>query len=132
MSAIAIAYTSSSGTSYNVTFNSFSGPEIARTYDASADFQRGSSGTQLISGRGGRQKYIWAISGHLDKETAKNIDDMFQAWDADRSLGLAAAVGIVDQTGVSNVTAQAVFTTPPSYTKFGPSRFAVALGLTEV
>lgn len=132
MSALAVAFTTTTGSTFNVTFKAFSGAELARTYDASVSFERSISGTQLIQGRPGRQKYIWAISSPLSEAEAQELDDMFQAWDEERSKGLAAAVGVVDETGLRYVSASAVFSTPPTYTRFGPKNYLVAFGLTEV
>lgn len=132
MSAIGVAYTSSSGDSYNVTFDQFTEVELARSYVESTEFQRGVSGTQLIIGRPGRSKFLFAISAFVDEATAKDLDDMFRAWDVDRGKGLAAAVGVLDQTGFTDESCSAIFTTPPSFTKAGPNYYAVAFGLTEV
>jgi hypothetical protein len=133
MSAIGVAYASQSGGgTYNVVVNLFTGGEVARTYEASAQFQRGVSGTQLITGRPGRQKFIWAVSGLLSEADAKELDDMFKAWDEDRGAGLAAAVGITDETLFDPLTTSAVFSTPPSYIQTGPHHFTVAFGLSEV
>ena len=132
MSALAVAFTSVTGASFNITFNEFTGAELARTYDSSVDFERSISGTQLIQGRPGRQKYIWAISSPLSEADTRELDDLFQAWDEDRARGLAAAVGVLDETGFRSVSASAIFSTPPTYTKFGPTSYLVAFGLTEV
>lgn len=132
MSAIGVAYTSSTGGSYNITFDQFSEVELARTYSETTEFQRGVSGTQLITGRPGRSKYIFAIAAYVDETTARELDDMFQAWDVDRGKGLAAAVGVIDETGFKTENTSAVFTTPPSYAKAGPNYYAVSFGLTEV
>lgn len=132
MSSIGVAYTSSGGQAYNVTFSSFTEAELARTYDATTEFERGASGTQLIVGRPGRAKYIFAVAALVDGTVALELDNMFQAWDEDRGKGLAAAVGVLDETGFKTESVSAVFTTPPSFTKAGPNLYAVAFGLTEV
>lgn len=127
MSAIGVAYST-----YNVVIDLFSGGEVARTYDGSAAFTRGASGQQLLTGRSSRQKYIWAISGLLTEADALKIDDMFKAWDLDRSSGQAAAIGVTDQTFGTAVVTTAIFSTPPSFIRTGPLHFTVAFGLTEV
>lgn len=132
MSAIGVAYTSSEGDSYNVTFDQFSEVELARTYAEGTEFQRGVSGTQLIVGRPGRAKYVFAIAAYVTPAVALDLDNMFQAWDEDRGKGLAAAVGFLDETGFKTESGSAVFTTPPSYAKAGPNLYAVSFGLTEV
>ena len=132
MSAIGVAYTPQGGGSYNVVIDVFGGGEIARAYQATANFQRGLSGQQVITGQPGRQKFIWAISGVLSEAEAKDLDDMFKAWDADRGAGAAAAVGVTDQTLFDPVTASAIFSTPPTFIRFGPLSYSVAFGLSEV
>jgi hypothetical protein len=68
----------------------------------------------------------------VTKEEAALFDQMFQAWDTDRSNGIAAAVGITDQTFGSTVTTSAVITTPPTYNRMGPKYMLLSFGLTEV
>jgi hypothetical protein len=131
MSAIGVAY-SGGGSTYNVVVRLFSGGEIARTYEASAAFQRGVSGQQLITGSPGRQKFIWAVSGLLPEAEAKELDDMFKAWDADRATGQAAAVGVTDETLFASLSTSAIFSTPPSFIRSGPHHFTVSFGLAEV
>ncbi len=132
MSSIGVAYTSSGGQTYNATFSSFTEAELARTYDSSDQFVRGVSGTQLITGRPGRSKYIFAVAALVDETVALELDNMFQAWDEDRGKGIAAAVGVLDETGFKAESVSAVFTTAPEFTKAGPNLYAVAFGLTEV
>lgn len=127
MSSIGVAYST-----YNVVFDLFSGGEVARTFDATATFTRGVSGQQLISGNTSRQKYIWAVSGVLTDTEAIKIEEMFKAWDADRASGLAAAIGVTDETFGPSLTTSAVFSTPPSFIRTGPHHFTVAFGLAEV
>ncbi|MBP47147.1 MAG: hypothetical protein CMH53_04345 [Myxococcales bacterium] len=133
MSAIGVAYASQSGGgTYNVVIDLFSGGEVARAYESTAQFSRGVSGQQIITGRPGRQKFIWAISGLLAEADAKELDDMFKAWDTDRSAGLAAAVGITDETLFDTLTSSAVFSTPPSFIRTGPNHLTASFGLAEV
>lgn len=132
MSSIGIAYSPQAGGSYNILVDMFSGAEVARTYDQSVSFERGISGQQLIQGRPGRQKFIWAISAVLTDTEAKVVDDMFKAWDADRATGLSVACGITDETLFDPLTTSAVFSTPPSYIRMGPHHYTVSFGLTEV
>lgn len=133
MAALGIAYLSqASGVSYNLVFDFFTGNELARTYEQSATFSRGVSGQQLITGRPGRQKNIWALSVFVSAVEAKTLDDMFKAWDLDRGDGKAAAVGITDETLFDPLSTSAVFSTPPSFIRTGPNNYTAAFGLTEV
>lgn len=133
MSQIGISYTPSGGSPvYSFVFSEFSGADLPRTYQASTTFRPSSNGTAVLTGPSFRQKYLWAISGPLTKAEAEDFDDMFRAWDQDRSNGLAAAVGIIDQTFGGEVNTSAIFSTPPSYTRMGPNYVMVSFGLTEV
>lgn len=132
MSAIGIAYLSQAGQSYNLLLDTFDGNEAARSYDSSVSFERGVSGQQVLTGRPGRQKYIWAISAVLNKADAEKLDDMFRDWDTDRATGKAVAVGITDTTLLASVTTDAIFTTPPSFIRLNPYTYSVSFGLTEV
>jgi|TARA_B100000035_G_scaffold124371_2_gene105895 hypothetical protein len=132
MSSIDLAYTDSLSNNYSASFSLFSGAELARTYDATNNFQRSASGAQIITGRPGRQKYIWAVACILSEADALNLDNIFQAWDVDRADGLPAVVTITDSTGFRTETGNAIFSTPPSFTRFGPANYQVSFGLTEV
>jgi len=63
---------------------------------------------------------------------AASFDVMFQAWDADRSNGLAAAVTVEDSTFGGTVNGSAIFSTNPTYTRMSPTHMMVAFGLSEV
>jgi hypothetical protein len=64
--------------------------------------------------------------------TAASFDDMYKAWDADRADGLAVALGVIDSTFGTSITTNAIFTTAPTYQKFGPAMILVSFGLTEI
>lgn len=133
MSQIGISYTPSGGTPvYNFLFKEFLNQELPRTYINSASFDFSAGGAAIISGSANVQKRIWAISSPIPKAEAATFDAMFQAWDADRAAGLAAAVGITDTTFGATVDTSAVFSTAPTYAKFGPYYMIVSFGLTEV
>lgn len=131
MSSISVTY-SSGGQSYSTQFESFNGAELARTYIESTNFQRSASGAQILTGLPGRQKYLWAVSAVVPEAVAKEFDDMFQAWDVDRSQGLAAAVSVNDTTGFKSELLSAIISTPPIYTRLGPHDYVVAFGMQEV
>lgn len=133
MSQIGISYTPSGGTPvYNFIFDEFLNQELPRTYINSVNFSFSAGGAATISGSANAQKRIWAISSPIPKTSAATFDAMFQAWDADRASGLAAAVGITDTTFGATVDTDAVFSTAPTYSKFGPNYMIVSFGLTEV
>lgn len=133
MSQIGVSYTPSGGTPvYSFVFSEFSGADMPRTYQPSTSFNRSSSGTAIITGVPYREKYIWAITTPMLNTDAADFDDMFRAWDIDRSNGLAAAVGIIDNTFGSSISTSAVFSTSPTYSWMGPSFMMVSFGLTEI
>lgn len=133
MSQIGVSYTPSGGSPvYSFTFKESLGAEVPRTYAASVSFEFAVSGSAVTTGPSQRQRYIWAISSPMTNAEAIQLDEMFRAWDQDRATGLPAAVGIIDQTFGDPVDTSAVFSTPPSYSKFGPNHKLVSFGLTEV
>ena len=133
MSQIGVSFTPDAGSPvYSFTFSEFSGAELPRTYQANTTFSQSANGASIITGAPHRQKYIWAISGPLTTAQAASFDAMFQAWDTDRAAGLAAAVGVVDETFGTTVNTSAIISTPPTYRRMGPAYTMVTFGLTEV
>ncbi len=130
--ALTIAYSSQAGVAYNITFKEFDGREIARSYQSTASFDRSLTGTQILSGPPTRAKYIWTISAYITKEKALIVDELFRAWDLDRSTGLAAAVGVLDQNFGPDINGSAVISTPPTFAYYSESFISVTLGLIEV
>ena len=132
MSQIAIAYSSGLG-SYNFVVDNFGGTDMPRTYQESAAYSQSSNGASILAGPAFRQKYQWVISTLTTPDSASLLMQMFEAWDEDRSNGLAAAVGLTDTTGPgSNISANAIFATAPSFTRVSPSITQVSFGLMEV
>jgi len=133
MSQIGVSFTPDAGSPvYSFTFSEFSGAELPRTYQGNTTFSQSASGTSIITGAPYRQKYIWAISGPMTTAQAASFDAMFQAWDVDRSNGLAAAVGVTDETFGTTVNTSAVISTPPTYSRMSPTHTMVSFGLTEI
>lgn len=133
MSQIGISFTPDAGSPvYNFLFSEFSGADLPRTYQSTAQFSQSANGTSILTGAPFRQKYIWAVSSPMPTAEAANFDAMFKAWDADRANGLAAAVGVIDETFGTTVNTSAIFSTPPTYTRMSPAYMMVAFGLTEV
>ena len=132
MSVIAISFTPNGGSAYNFTFSQFTDAGLARSYANSNDISYSVNGTALVGGYFYQQRRIWAISSPLINATAQSFDEMFRAWDLDRSNGRAVAIGLIDQTFGSEVTTNVVFSTAPSYSKFGPRHMLVSFGLTEI
>lgn len=132
MSQIGVSYTPSGGSPvYNFVFDNFGGNDLPRVYSNDAAFDKSANGTSIVTGPAYRQKYIWAISSIIPTTQAALFDEMFQAWDVDRAAGLAAAVGVIDETFGSQVNTSALFSTAPQYTRMGPQYTMVSFGLTE-
>ena len=133
MSQIGISYTPSGGSPvYSFLFSEFMDGTLPRSYLDTASFGFSGTGAPIISGNPVVQKRIWAISSPLPVSEAATFDQMYRAWDTDRANGLSAAVGIIDETFGSPVNSSAVFSTAPTYSKFGPYYMIVSFGLTEV
>lgn len=133
MSQIGVSFTPNAGSPvYSFTFSQFFGADLPRTYQSIAAFKQSANGTSIITGAPYRQKYIWAVSAPITTAEAASFDAMFQAWDTDRSAGLPAAVGVIDQTFGATVNTSAVISTPPTYIRMSPTHMMVAFGLTEV
>lgn len=127
MSSIAIAFQT-----HNIVIDNFGDNAMPRTYIGNIDFQQSVNGTSILGGPAYAQKYQWVISTIMDKTVALDFDALFQAWDTLRATGAAAACGIIDTTWGPQVNANAVFVTPPSYTRLGPELALVSFGLMEV
>lgn len=129
---IGISYTASGGTVYNFQIDNFGDNAMPRSYIGSATFDTSANGANILGGPAFSQKYQWVISTIMPTPEAKNFDSMFQSWDADRASGLAAACGVTDQTWGDVVDTNAVFVTPPVYTRLGPQLTLTSFGLQEV
>lgn len=131
MASIGIAY-SGSGGAYNVILSEFTEQALPRSYSNDAGYQPGLAGATLLSGPAFRQKYVWAVSAKVDRETAVRFRQLFESWDGDRANGLAAACGVVDQTFGAAVSVNAIFSTAPEFVYINEHYFVLTFGLTEV
>ena len=132
MSQLGISYTSSGGTSYNFVLDNFGDNAYPRSYESSADFSSSANGASILTGPAYVQKYQWVIATVMQPGDAVDFEAMFRAWDADRAQGKPVACGITDNTFGPQVDTNAVFVTPPSFTRMGPGFTMVAVGLAEV
>jgi hypothetical protein len=133
MSQIGVSFTPSGGSPvYSFVFDNFGDNALPRSYQSEASFSQSANGTTILDGPSYRQKYIWVFSSIIPTTQAVQVDQMFQAWDSDRSAGLPVACGVTDETFGATVTTSAVFSTPPTYVRMGPKFTMVAFGLTEV
>lgn len=131
MSTIGIAY-SGTGGSHNIVIDNFGDAAMPRSYVGSISYDLSSNGASILGGPAYRNKYQWVISTVVPKQTALDIDAMYQGWDADRANGENAACGITDETWGPAVNTSAVFVTSPKYTRLGPAFVLVSFGLQEV
>lgn len=129
---LGIAYTSQGGSNYNFVLDNFGDFGYPRTFLSDATFERSASGVLVLGGTSFRQKYQWVISSVMGELDAEDFQDMFEAWDVDRADGFSAALGVNDKTFGSTVNADAIFVTPPSFTRMGPGLAMVSFGLQEV
>ena len=129
---IGISYTASGGTAYNFQIDNFGDNAMPRSYVGAASYGQSVNGASVLGGPAYAEKYQWVISTVMSKTTALSFDVMFRAWDADRAAGRTAACGVSDQTWGATVTTNAVFATPPSYTRLSPILTLVSFGLQEV
>lgn len=132
MPQLGISYTSSGGTSYNFVLDNFGGNEFPRSYESTASYSSSANGAAILTGPTYVQKYQWVVATVMQPGDAVDFEAMFRAWDADRAQGLPAACGITDTTFGPQLDANAVFVTPPSFTRMGPGYTMVAFGLLEV
>ena len=132
--SIGIAYSRQSGgtDSYNVVFSDFTDGAYPRGYESQTNFTRSASGTTALAGSGSQQKRIWAISAFIPTSKALELEEMFRAWDLDRSQGYPSACGLTDQCFGSSLTTSVVFTTPPSFAWGSPTATQVDFAVTEV
>ena len=130
---LGISYTPSGGSPvYNFLFDNFGDNAMPRTYVGSISYDMSANGASILGGSAYAQKYQWVVSTIMDTTDALSFDAMFQAWDADRASGLAAACGIADETWGPQINTNAVFVTAPSYTRMGPQLTMVSFGLQEI
>lgn len=132
MSTIALSFTSSGSTVYNFIIDKFLDDALPRSYSETANFSFSVSGSAILTGPAQRQRHIWAITTPMDLAIAEAFDEMYKDWDEDRSSGLAVALGLIDSTFGDAITTNAIFTTAPTYARFGPAYRLVSFGLTEV
>ena len=134
MASITISYTAQHGanTAYSLEIEQFSGEDLPRSFAGGFAFSNSANGTAILSGPSYQEKRIWAISSPMQEADLQIIYNMFKAWDQDRAEGLPVACAIVDDTFIETVSANAVFSTPPSFTKLGGYGFQVDFGMTEV
>lgn len=132
MSAVAIAFTPSGGPTYNFVFDQFLDGTYPRSYVSSTNFDISALGTAILTGPAYQQKRIWAVNALLPIDQVDDFDSMYRAWDLARSQGNTVALGFTDTTLGASISTTVVFSTPPTYSKFGPNYVAIAFGVTEL
>jgi hypothetical protein len=129
--SLSLAYESSEGEEHAVGVSQFSGGDLPRSYLQQAKLDFTSQGGAILGGPVRRQRMLWAATAYVTADEAHDLDALYLAWDADRAAGLAAVVAITDNTGpVGTITASAIFTTAPKFSRSG-SAWLASFGLTE-
>jgi hypothetical protein len=145
MSSIQIAYQAqhleqgeASPKTHSITLKNFTGGEVPRSYLSSAATGQSANGTTILTGPSFKTKRVWALSVYLERgsngapDELRQLYDLFEDWDQDRSNGLAVAVGVNDNTFLEELQLSAVFSTPPTYTRLSPVLYVADFALTEV
>lgn len=133
MASVAVSFTPDAGSPvYSFTFTDFTDNSYPRQYLTEVEFSQSVGGSSIIGGPPFLSKYIWTISSVLTSANAESFDEMYRAWDQDRSNGLTAALGVIDTTFGATVNTSAVISTAPSYNFWGPALTLVSFGMTEV
>lgn len=120
---------------YDFTFTDFTGGDLPRTFVSTSNLTRSATGAQVYGGAPYTAKYLWTIDTVVTKEEGYNVMQMYIGFDASRSLGELPIIIVTDTTCGPELVANAVFTTPPSLTKFGGAAsklYAVTFGVTQV
>lgn len=119
---------------YTFNFSEFLDQELPRQFISESSLGLSAQGTQIYSGAPFAAKYIWTINVPVTKQVAQDIVAAFQAFDTERANGNLPVVSVDDFTFGSSVTGDAVFTTPPSISKFGRSttHVVITFGLSQV
>ena len=134
MASITISYTAQHGanTAYSITLDQFSGDDVPRSFVGGFSFDNSANGTSILAGPSYQQKRIWSISVPVTQADTQVLYNMFKAWDTDRAEGLPVACAIVDNTFMESISANAIFSTPPSFSKLGGYGFIADFAMTEV
>jgi hypothetical protein len=133
--SVAIAYTQQSGgsTLFTVGFELFVNDDFPSSYLETASFEFNSSGSAILSAPASHAKRIWAISSVLSIDDSRELDALYRAWSTDVKKGYNSVVAVIDSTFASvPIEADTVFSTAPTYSRFGPINRLVSFGLTEV
>lgn len=124
---IAISYST-----YSVTFDKFLDENLPRTYLEEGTLDYSLTGTTILGGPARVSKRIWALSGILSTTDAQSLDAMYRQWLINKSSGSSAIVSLTDDTFTpTSISANVLFSTAPTYTKFAPELWIASLGLTE-
>ena len=108
--------------------------ELPRQYVGSSNLTLSTQGSQVYSGAPFAAKLIWTINCPVTNAVAQDITTAFDAFETQRANGALPTVAVDDFTFGSRVTGNAVFSTPPSISRFGLSTqlVVVTFGLSQV
>lgn len=132
--AIGISFSNGGGDYFEAVFDKFTQPP--RTYVQDSDLNFSVAGAAVVTGSSRPNRRTWAIAAYGTREDAFTIDEMYRAWDLDRSTGRAAVLGITDSTFVrdpsSPISATAVFTAIPEFEQRSGNLWLISFGMTEI
>ncbi|MFZ9995644.1 MAG: hypothetical protein ACO3GU_02270 [Pelagibacteraceae bacterium] len=116
----------------------FNGSGAQRSYVDTASLNFSSTGAAVQSGNTRGVRRLWTVSTLADKQTAYDLQDLYEAWDQARATGAVAVVAISDEITARDpsqpLTATAVFTEAVSLELAGNGSplYRVSFGLSEV
>lgn len=114
-------------------FDRFTDEALPRNFVQTTALTTSTTGAQILSGPPIGARFIWAFSVIVSAATAQGVQQLFVDFDAQRALGELPVIAVDDKTFGAQVSADAVFTTPPSVSRFGDGDlFLLSFGLTQV
>ena len=131
---IGISFSNGGGDYFEAVFDKFTQPP--RTYLQNSDLSFSVAGAAVVTGNSRANRRTWAIASYGTREDAFTIDEMYRAWDLDRSTGRAAVLGVTDSTFVRDpstpISAIAVFTAIPEFEQRSGNLWLISFGMTEI
>lgn len=116
----------------------FNGSGAQRSYVDTASLNFSTTGAAIQSGNSRGVRRLWTISTLADKQTAYDLQDLYEAWDAARASGAVSVVALSDEITARDpaqpVIATTVFTDPVALELAGNGSplYRVSFGLSEV
>lgn len=122
----------------SIRLDRFNGAGAQRSYVDTATLQFSTTGAAIQSGNSRNVRRLWTVATLTDKQTAHDLLDLYEAWDAARATGAVAVVALSDEITARDpavpITASTVFTDPVNMERAanGSPLYRVSFGLSEV